>query len=117
MNLESAFEKHGGWIEKFCAAIFNQDTLDIATYEKDNNCELGEWLYGEAKAQYGGLNAYANLILSHAEFHKVAGKVVRAINAKDYKLAEDLLSKDGAYAEASHSVRIAILKLREETHL
>jgi hypothetical protein len=117
LDLESAFEKHGGWIEEFCTAIFNQDTLDAATYEKDKNCELGKWLYGEANALYSGLNAYTNLITSHAEFHKVAGRVVQAINSKDYKQAEYLLGNDGNYAVASHSVYIAILKLKKETHL
>lgn len=117
MDLESAFQKHGGWVEEFCAAIFNQDAVDAATYEKDNYCELGKWLYGEGKMQYGKLSAYANLISSHAAFHKVAGEVAQAINAKNFGRAERLLDKEGAYAMASHDVRLAILKLKEEAHL
>lgn len=117
MDLESAFQKHGGWVEEFCAAIFNQDTVDAATYGKDNNCELGKWLYGEGKTRYGKLNAYSILISSHAAFHKVAGEVAQAINAKNYELAELLLDKEGSYAMASHAVRIAILKLKEEAQL
>ncbi len=117
MDLESAFQKHGGWVEEFCAAIFNQDAVDAATYEKDNCCELGKWLHGEGQAQYGKLNAYANLISSHAAFHKVAGEVAQAINAKNYAQAECLLGKEGGYAMASRAVRIAIQKLKEEAHL
>lgn len=114
MDLDSAFEKHAGWIEEFCTAIFNEDTLDAAIYEKDINCELGKWLYGEGKAKYGKLNAYADLCSSHVAFHKMVGRVVKAINAKDYKLAEGLLGKEGEYATASHWVHSAIVKLKHE---
>jgi len=91
--------------------------LDVAVYEKDNECELGKWLYEEGKIKYGKLGAYTELISSHAAFHKVAGKVVQAINAKDYKHAEHLLSQDGEYATASHLVHSAILKIKQENHL
>ena len=116
MDLESAFQKHGGWIEEFCTAIFNQDTLDVSLYQNDIHCELGQWLYGDGKAKYGKLNAYSDLISSHAAFHKLAGKVVQAINEKDYKHAENLLAKDGDYATASRLVHSAILKLKAENH-
>ena len=117
MDLDSAFQKHGGWIEEFCTAIFNQNTVNVATYEKDNLCELGKWLYGDGMAQYGKLTAYTDLISSHAAFHKMAGRIAQAINAKDYTAAESLLGKDGEYAAASQSVHLTILKLKEEHHL
>jgi methyl-accepting chemotaxis protein len=115
--LDSAFQKHGGWIEEFCTAIFNQDSLDAAAYEKDNHCELGKWLYGEGKAQYGKFNTYSLLVSKHAAFHEVAGRIVQAINAKEYKSAEDLLCSEGEYASASRAVHSAIMKLKEESHL
>ena len=117
MDLESAFQKHGGWIEEFCAAIFKQDTLDVNLYENDNHCELGKWLYGDGKAKYGKLNAYSELISTHAAFHKVAGKVVQAINAKDYKHAENLLNTGGEYATASGLVHSAIQKIKQESQM
>jgi hypothetical protein len=46
----------------------------------------------------------------------VAEKVAQAINAKDYILAEYLLSEEGGYAAASHDVHIAISKLKSEIH-
>jgi len=117
MDLDTAFKKHGGWIEQFCTAIFNQDTLDIEIYENDNHCELGNWLHGEGKTKYGKLNAYSRLVSSHAAFHKVAGKVVLAINAKEFKQAEHLLSENGEFAIASDMVRSAILKIKQENNL
>lgn len=113
MDLDSAFRKHGGWIEEFCTAIFNQDTLDVAVYQNDNHCELGKWLYGEGKIKYGEFNAYADLVASHAAFHKVAGSIVQAINAKNYKLAEELLGENSQYATASQKVHAAILNLKK----
>lgn len=117
MDLDSAFEKHGVWIEQFCTAIFDRNSLNAGTYDKDDNCELGKWLYGEGKKQYGKLNTYNNLISNHAEFHKVAMKVAQSINAKDYKSAEELLGENGEYVLASQAVHQAIIKLKDESHL
>jgi methyl-accepting chemotaxis protein len=116
MDLESAFQEHGRWVEEFCAAIFDRDSLNVETYGKENCCELGKWLYGEGNTQYGKFNAYSELVSKHAAFHKVAEKVAQAINAKDYILAEYLLSEEGGYAAASHDVHIAISKLKSEIH-
>ncbi len=117
MDLESAFQTHAVWIEEFCTAIFKQDAPDAATYEKDNYCALGQWLYGEGKTQYGKLSAYPDLALSHAEFHKVAGRVAQAIYDKKFEQAENLLSEGGEYATASNAVRLAILKFKDEAHM
>jgi hypothetical protein len=116
MDLESAFQKHAGWIEEFCAAIFNKDTVDVGAYAQDDCCELGKWLYGDGKAKYGEMKAYADLVSAHAAFHQEAGKVAQTINEKNYAKAEELFGADGEYAAASHAVRAAIKKLREETH-
>ncbi len=117
MDLDSAFQKHGVWIEEFCTAIFNQNSLDVLSYKTDNHCELGIWLYGEGKKLYGNLNAYANLVSKHAIFHEVAGKIVQTINAKEYANAENLLSEEGDYAIASSAVHTAIKQLKEESHI
>jgi methyl-accepting chemotaxis protein len=114
MDLESAFQKHGRWVEDFCTAIFDQNSLDVETYGKDNCCELGKWLYGEGQTQYAKYDAYSELLSKHSAFHKVAEKVAQTINAKDYILAEYLLSEEGEYAAASHDVYIAIAKLKTE---
>jgi methyl-accepting chemotaxis protein len=116
MDLELAFQKHGRWIEEFCTAIFDRDSLNAETYGKDNCCELGKWLYGEGQTQYGKYNAFSELVSRHAAFHKVAEKVALAINAKDYILAEYLLGEVGEYAAASHEVHKAIAKLKLECY-
>jgi hypothetical protein len=117
MNIDSAFETHAQWIESFCEVIFKQDTIDVNAYEKDENCELGKWLYGAGKVQYGQSAAFANLIACHAEFHRLAANVAKTINAKEFDRATQLLQKEGEYAEASRAVYQAILKLRNEIKL
>lgn len=117
MDLESVFQTHAVWIEEFCTAIFKQDALDATTYEKDNYCALGQWLHSEGKTKYGKLNAYTDLISSHAEFHKAAGRVAQAIHEKNFGQAENLLSEAGEYAVASNAVRLAISKFKEEAQL
>jgi methyl-accepting chemotaxis protein len=100
MDLESAFQKHGRWVEDFCTAIFDRDSLNVDTYGKDNCCELGKWLYDEGQTLYGKYDAYSNLVSKHAAFHKLAEKVAQSINDNDYILAEYLLSEEGGYAAA-----------------
>ena len=46
MDLDSAFNKHGVWVEQFCTVIFDANYPGVSAYDKDDNCELGKWLYG-----------------------------------------------------------------------
>jgi len=88
--------------------------MDAASISKDNNCELGKWLHGEAKALHTHRKAYANCVTNHAEFHVEAGKVAVAINARRKEEAERMLRADSAYAEASKRVAVALIELQNE---
>ena len=63
-------------------AISKQETIDAATVSKDNCCELGKWLHGEAKSEFGNFASHSECVSRHAAFHVEAGKVAVAINQK-----------------------------------
>lgn len=117
MDLESAIAKHAEWKVKFRSAIAKQDTLDAATIAKDNCCELGKWLHGDAKLQFGKLVSHANCVAKHAAFHVEAGKVAQVINAKKYQEAEAMVGSGTPFGAASSAVGVAIMGLKKEAGL
>ena len=85
MDLNTAMQKHSEWRMKLRAAIGSKETMDVAAISKDNACEFGKWLHGEAKAAYQKLPGYSKCVSSHAAFHVEAGRVASLINAKKYR--------------------------------
>ena len=117
MDLDSAIGKHTDWKLKFRFAIANEEQMDVATIAKDDCCELGQWLHGEAKTKFSQLASYSECVKQHAIFHLEAGKVADFINNKKYIEAEKMLDAGVAYAEASSAVAISIMRLRKDAAL
>jgi methyl-accepting chemotaxis protein len=117
MDLDTALSKHAEWKVKFRTAISKQEAMDAETISKDNCCELGKWLHGEAKAKFGRLASYSTCVSKHATFHVEAGKIAKTINAKKFQEAEAMLGSSTAYAAASGAVGVAIIELKKEAKL
>jgi methyl-accepting chemotaxis protein len=116
MDLDSAIQKHAEWKYKFRTALHSGEPLDAAAISKDNNCEFGKWLHGEAHSLYGNNSHYAECLTDHAAFHVEAGKVAAAINAKKAEEAEKMMAPGTPYSEASKKVGIAIIELKNTPH-
>lgn len=117
MDLNQAIDRHAEWKTKFRRAISGHETMDAEAISKDNVCELGKWLYGEAKGKFGKYGSHAECVAKHAAFHAEAGKIARAINAKKFAEAEAMLNSGTPYANASSAVGLAILHLKKEAGL
>ena len=117
MDLNTAIGKHAEWKLKFRNAISGKETMDADTISKDNCYELGKWLHGEAKPIHGNRASYIECVTKHAAFHKEAGKVAIAINAKKYTEAEAMIDGGTTYADASAAVGLAIMRLKKEAAL
>jgi methyl-accepting chemotaxis protein len=113
MDLEKAISKHAEWKMNFRTAINKQQKLDAATIRKDNCCELGRWLHGDAKSRHGGLAAYTELLTQHAAFHVEAGKVADAINNAKFEQAAAMIESSTPFASTSSAVGTAIIRLRK----
>lgn len=117
MDLNNCIAKHAEWKTKFRRAITDHSTMDADTIAKDNCCELGTWLHGDAKAKFSSKPAYSECISKHAAFHTEAAKVARAINNKRYDEAEKMLDGGTSYTASSSAVGLAIMHLKKETGL
>lgn len=111
MNLDDAIDAHAQWKIRLRTAIHTKQPLDTATIARDDQCELGKWLHGEAKARYGTAPIFAELLSRHAVFHVAAGDVAKAIEAGQFAEAERLLGAP-AFVVASRQVTMAIMELK-----
>ena len=114
MDLGLAIQKHAEWKYKFRAAMTSDEPMDVATISRDDYCEIGKWLHGEAQAKHSKLSSYAKCLSAHAAFHAEAGKIAALINAKKKDQAEKMLAPGSPYAEISKSVGLAIIELKRD---
>jgi methyl-accepting chemotaxis protein len=117
LDLDTAIKAHAEWKTRLRAAMSGKQQLDAASIGKDNQCPLGKWLHGEAKAKYAGLKSYGPCVSAHAAFHVEAGKVAALINGAKYAEAEAALGGGTPYSSASSAVGVAILNLRKDASL
>jgi hypothetical protein len=86
------------------------EALDPNVICKDNQCELGKWIHGEGGRAMGPKPEFGDVKTSHADFHQVAGNVLRKALAGDKAGAAILL--DGEFYHASSKVIQAITKCK-----
>lgn len=117
MDFEAAIQRHAEWKTKFRSAIAQHQALDPVIISKDNYCELGKWLHGKGKTNFGNLSSHADCVSIHAAFHAEAGKVAQTINAKNYIEAESMLESGTTYTNAADKIADAIMKLKNDAKL
>lgn len=114
MDLNMAVQKHAEWKYKFRTAMSTHEPMDVDTISKDNCCEIGKWLHGDAKTKHGHLAAYGKCVSARAAFHEEAGKIAAVINSKKIDEAEQMLASGTPYHEASKRVGVAIIALKND---
>ena len=114
MDLNQAIQKHAEWKYKLRNAAHSGTVLDAAIISTDNNCEFGKWLHGEARSAYGSQKSFPKCVAEHAAFHRAAGKVAVAANAKQKEQVEKLMGPGSEFAESSKKVAVAIIELQND---
>jgi hypothetical protein len=114
MNLDNAVQTHAQWKTKLRSAISKHQQMDLITLSRDDCCELGQWLHGEGKSNYGKLASHADCVHKHLVFHSEVTKIARAVNAQQFDTAENMLNAGTSYATASSSLGVAFLHVRKE---
>ena len=59
--------------------IYGSGRMDAETVARDDNCEIGRWLYGDG-SRFRQLREYQHALRVHAAFHRRAAKVVRMVD-------------------------------------
>jgi len=109
-----AIQKHVQWKLKFQQAVAASRPMDPLVLAKDNQCELGKWLYGEAQALYGTRTAHAQCLVRHAAVHVEAGKIAAVLNAQCKEEAKGMLANGSPFSEASNAFILALIELHNQ---
>ncbi len=75
MHYWSPFRAHAEWMAELREFIYGNGDMEPERVARDDQCELGEWLYGEGK-RYRHLEEYDNARQIHAALHRHAAHVV-----------------------------------------
>ncbi len=113
MDLQEAMKVHAQWRIKLRTAIVKKEKLDAVALAKDNQCELGKWLYGEAKQKLGSNPIHASCVKAHATFHKAVAEIASVVNTGEYAAAEKLMGAGSAFSQASNSVGMALMAMEQ----
>lgn len=111
MNFNQVIFAHSDWKNRFKLFLEGKEKLVQTDVAKDNQCELGKWLYGIGR-EHAHLPEYLNVKEKHAQFHGVAAQVV----GQSLKLPKDkavqLVEVGSDYAKASAACVNAISQLK-----
>ncbi len=83
---DKAITAHALWKDELQRAIARGELPDPVFVGADDNCELGQWIYGEGRLQHD-LVEYERLRSLHAAFHQAAANVVEQISRGDQDCA------------------------------
>jgi len=111
MDFDGAIRAHSNWMLRlfgYCKGT-SREKLNPETIQKDNVCDLGQWLHGEGQ-KFAADPEFSGLLQAHAAFHEVAASVVRLVDTGQRPDAERLLTAgDSAYCQRSTQV-VGLLK-------
>jgi hypothetical protein len=113
INLMNAINAHVKWKVRLQDYLdgTSQEKLDPKIICRDDQCVLGKWIQGPALKHFHEDENFRQLRADHAQFHYVAGNVVKHVQANQRAAADALL--DGAYKHASHDVVQALIRLNK----
>ena len=113
IDFQKAVAAHIKWKTRLRMFISGSgEQLESATVCKDNACDLGKWIYGDAVSLKGGAT-YEALRAEHANFHRCASDVVKEMENGRREAAEALLEGE-QFETASNRTVSAILQIERE---
>ena len=92
----------------------SKEQLDPMIICRDDQCVLGKWIHGPALKHFHGDDGFHKLRSDHANFHFVAGNVVKKVQDKDLAGSDALLKNE--YARASRDVVQDLTELNKQLH-
>ena len=72
MDFDGAIRAHSNWMLRlfgYCKGT-SREKLNPETIQKDNVCDLGQWLHGEGQ-KFAADPEFSGLLQAHAAFHEV----------------------------------------------
>lgn len=114
VDIMGAISAHVNWKQRLekCLNGDSDEKLDPMIVCRDDQCALGKWIHGEAVKHFHGHEEFHNLRSDHAQFHFIAGSVVKKVEENDRAGAEQLLNNE--YAHVSRNVVNSLIELNKQ---
>jgi hypothetical protein len=113
MDFDMAVAAHSQWKRKLRDYLAKHDgSLHPNEVSLDDNCELGQWIYGEG-AMYSALPEFTRLKYEHARFHAAAAEIVRKANSGESAIEEVQHCSNSEFSTASAAVVIALVSMKK----
>lgn len=99
-EIDAALHAHAAWRAHFKDYLSGRASFDTHLAGVTDQCAFGRWLANEGHRLMPG-EIHGQIIEAHAEFHRVAGEIVRNIKEKRFDLVKQGLSPEGAFNRTS----------------
>jgi hypothetical protein len=99
-EIDAALHAHAAWRAHFKDYLSGRTSFDTKLAGVTDQCDFGRWLANEGYRLMPG-EIHQQIIEAHAEFHRVAGEIVRNIKEKRFDLVKQDLSAEGAFNRTS----------------
>ncbi len=111
IDIPAAIQAHVLWKLRLQNYINGKgEALDAAVVGCDCDCVLGHWIHSEGEEVYGPHPTFREVKAIHAEFHRRAGEVVRAVDNGDRPGAQAILGAQ-EFLKASEQIKKKLASL------
>jgi hypothetical protein len=114
VNISECIDAHMKWKGRLQSYLdgTSKEKLDPMVICRDDQCVLGKWIHGPALNYFHSDEGFHKLRSDHANFHFVAGSVVKKMQEND-RTGSDFLFKN-EYARASRDVIQDLTELNKQ---
>lgn len=114
INIFECIDAHMKWKGRLQSYLdgTSKEQLDPMVICRDDQCVLGKWIHGPALNYFHNDEGFHKLRSDHANFHFVAGSVVKKMQDGDRSGSDALFKHD--YAQASREVIQDLTELNKE---
>jgi hypothetical protein len=116
IDIPQCIEAHMKWKGRLQSYLDGTSTevLDPMVVCRDDQCVLGKWIHGPALKYFHEDEGFHKLRSDHANFHYVAGTVIKKVQEKDLAGSDALMRSE--YARASRDVIQDLTELNKHLH-
>ncbi|MCS7068960.1 MAG: CZB domain-containing protein [Meiothermus sp.] len=115
LDVQAVLEAHLAWRKRLEDAIEGRsnEELDLSVIVRDDQCQLGRWIYLEAAKTTLALHPeFARLREAHRQFHLVAARVVQTFRLHGFGAAQGLLT--GEFDQRSKEIVQSLADLMQK---
>lgn len=113
MNFDELSNQHLHW-KSLVESLFdenNSSILNPSTIIKDNDCDLGKWIYSNEASRYSSSQSFKKLQEVHQNFHLYAGKIILDFQSGNI---EDANRLHPLFTQASDDIASLLQDLKKE---